>query len=111
MARVSGDAGDVAALAPADHRQALDLPAQAAGPAAARPRGAPADPAARARERAVGLRRTAGELRKLEITVSATLVRNVLARAGIPPAPVRARLSWRSFLRQHGSTIVACDFL
>ena len=57
-----------------------------------------------------GYVRIAGELRKLEITVSATLVRNVLARAGIPPAPVRARLSWRSFLRQHGSTIVACDF-
>jgi transposase InsO family protein len=57
-----------------------------------------------------GYVRIAGELRKLDITVSATLGRKVLARAGIPPAPVRARLSWRSFLRQHGSTIVACDF-
>jgi putative transposase len=35
-----------------------------------------------------GYVRIAGELRKLEITVSATLVRNVLARAGVPPAPV-----------------------
>ena len=50
-----------------------------------------------------------GELRKLGITVSATLVRNVLARAGIPPAPERAASSWRSFLRQHGNTILACD--
>jgi len=43
------------------------------------------------------------------ITVSATLVRNVLGRAGVPPAPERAASSWRSFLRQHGNTILACD--
>jgi hypothetical protein len=49
-----------------------------------------------------GYVRIVGELRKLGITVTATLVRNVLARAGIPPAPERAALSWRSFLRQHG---------
>jgi putative transposase len=42
--------------------------------------------------------------------VSATLVRNVLARAGIPPAPERAASSWRAFLRQHANTILACDF-
>ncbi len=53
--------------------------------------------------------RIVGELRKLGITVSATLVRNVLARAGIPPAPERAASSWRSFLRQHANTILACD--
>ena len=41
--------------------------------------------------------------------MSATLVRNVLARAGIPPAPERAACSWRSFLRQHAGTILACD--
>jgi putative transposase len=49
-------------------------------------------------------------LRKLGITVSATLVRNVLACAGVPPAPQRAASSWRSFLRQHGNAILACDF-
>jgi putative transposase len=57
-----------------------------------------------------GYVRIAGELRKLGITVSATLVRNVLAPAGIPPAPERGASSWRSFLRQHGDTILACDF-
>jgi putative transposase len=57
-----------------------------------------------------GYVRIVGELRKLGIRVSATLVRNVLARAGIPPAPERAASSWRSFLRQHGHTILACDF-
>jgi len=45
-----------------------------------------------------GYVRIVGELRKLGITVSAALVRNVLARAGIPPArsaapPVGARSS------------------
>lgn len=57
-----------------------------------------------------GYVRIVGELRKLGITVSATLVRNVLARAGVPPAPVRAASNWRSFLRQHRKTILACDF-
>jgi putative transposase len=56
-----------------------------------------------------GYVRIVGELRKLGITVSATLVRNALARAGIPPAPERVASSWRSFLRQHGDTILACD--
>jgi len=56
-----------------------------------------------------GYVRIVRELRKLGITVSATLVRNVLARAGIPPAPERGASSWRSFLRQQGNTILACD--
>src|SRR5918995_3671845 len=56
-----------------------------------------------------GYARIVGELRKLGITVSATLVRDVLARAGLPPAPERAASSWRSFLRQQGNTILACD--
>jgi putative transposase len=56
-----------------------------------------------------GYVRIVGELRKLGVTVSATLVRNVLARAGVPPAPERAASSWRSFLREHADTILACD--
>jgi putative transposase len=58
-----------------------------------------------------GYVRIVGELRKLGLDVSATLVRNVLRSAGIPPAPQRGRLGWRSFLRQHGATMLACDFL
>jgi hypothetical protein len=57
-----------------------------------------------------GYVRIVGELRKLGIMVSATLLRNVLARAGVPPAPTRASSSWRSFLRRHGDSILACDF-
>lgn len=55
--------------------------------------------------------RIVGELRKLGIDVSTTLVRNVLKAAGVPPAPERDRLDWRSFLRAHAATTRACDFL
>jgi putative transposase len=58
-----------------------------------------------------GYVRIVGELRKLGINVSATLVRSVLADAGIPPAPQRDRQSWRAFLCQQGDSILACDFL
>jgi hypothetical protein len=57
-----------------------------------------------------GYQRIAGELRKLDIIVSATSVRNILAAAGLPPAPQRDAQSWRSFLRAHGESILACDF-
>jgi hypothetical protein len=58
-----------------------------------------------------GYVRMVGELRKLGIDVSATFVRNVLRNAGIPPAPQRGQPDWRSFLRQHAATTLACDFL
>ena len=61
--------------------------------------------------RSWGYVRIVGELRKLGIDVSATLVRNILRAAGVSPAPERDRLSWRSFLRQHAATTLACDFL
>jgi putative transposase len=58
-----------------------------------------------------GYVRIVGELRRLGIDVSATLVRNILTAAGVPPAPERDRLSGRLFLRQHAATTLACDFL
>jgi len=57
-----------------------------------------------------GYLRIVGELRKLGLAVSATSVRNILAKAGVPPAPLRDSQSWRSFLRAHGESILACDF-
>jgi transposase InsO family protein len=57
-----------------------------------------------------GYLRIVGELRKLGITVSATSVRNILVKAGLPPAPQRDCESWRRFLRAHGESILACDF-
>jgi putative transposase len=56
-----------------------------------------------------GYLRIVGELRKLGITISATSVRNMLVKAGLPPAPQRDRQSWRAFLRAHGDSILACD--
>jgi putative transposase len=57
-----------------------------------------------------GYLRIAGELRKLGIDASASSVRNILTDAGLPPAPRRDAHSWRSFLRSHGESILACDF-
>src|SRR5206468_514011 len=57
-----------------------------------------------------GYRRIVGELRSLGISVSATSVRTILLRHGLPPAPQRDELSWRNFLRQHAATTLACDF-
>jgi transposase InsO family protein len=57
-----------------------------------------------------GYLRIVGELRKLGLAVSATSVRNILAAAGLPPAPRRDSQSWRSFLRAQGESILACDF-
>jgi putative transposase len=58
-----------------------------------------------------GYVRIVGELRKLGINLSATLVRSVLAEAGVPPAPQRDQQSWRAFLRQQGESMLSCDFL
>jgi putative transposase len=58
-----------------------------------------------------GYRRIVGELKGLGVLVSPTTVRKALIEAGLPPAPERARLSWRAFLRQQAATTLACDFL
>jgi len=57
-----------------------------------------------------GYQRIAGELKSLGLAASPTTVRKVLAGAGVPPAPERARQSWRSFLRQQAASTLACDF-
>jgi putative transposase len=82
-----------------------------------RPGRPPVDPQVRAlvvrlaRENpAWGYKRIVGELHSLGISVSATSVRAILIRHGLPPAPERDELSWRDFLRQHAATTLACDF-
>jgi putative transposase len=57
-----------------------------------------------------GYGRIVGELGGLGICVSATSVRTILVRHGLPPAPQRNENSWRDFLRQHAATTLACDF-
>jgi putative transposase len=56
-----------------------------------------------------GYRRIVGELQSLGVSVSATSVRAILLRHGLPPAPQRDEHSWRDFLRQHAATTLACD--
>jgi putative transposase len=58
-----------------------------------------------------GYRPIVGELRRLGVTASASSVRSILLRKGLPPAPQRQRTSWRLFLRQQAATMLACDFL
>src|SRR6266536_3502736 len=57
-----------------------------------------------------GYKRIHGELKGLGFTLSPSTVWNILRRHGIDPAPRRAHLSWREFLRQQAAGIVECDF-
>jgi putative transposase len=57
-----------------------------------------------------GYKRIQGELQKLGIRVSATAIRKLLARRGLGPAPRRGGSTWRQFLAQQVSSMVACDF-
>jgi putative transposase len=58
-----------------------------------------------------GYKRIVGELKRLDITVSATSVRKVLLDGGIHPSPERGHSSWRAFLRAQAASMLACDFL
>jgi transposase InsO family protein len=57
-----------------------------------------------------GYKRIQGELLGLGYRVGASTVRRVLRRLRIPPAPQRARFTWRQFLRSQAATMLACDF-
>jgi len=57
-----------------------------------------------------GYRRVQGELKKLGISMSATSIRTVLLGNGLRPAPRRASVTWRAFLRAQAASIVATDF-
>ncbi|MGH2792633.1 MAG: integrase core domain-containing protein [Actinomycetota bacterium] len=57
-----------------------------------------------------GYKRIQGELQKLGIEVSATAIRKLLARRGLGPAPRGGGTTWRQFLAQQASSMVACDF-
>jgi putative transposase len=57
-----------------------------------------------------GYQRIVGELRRLGLMVSASMVRKLLAAAGLGPAGERAGLSWREFLRAQAQSMLAVDF-
>jgi hypothetical protein len=54
-------------------------------------------------------RRIQSELKKLGIHVSVTTIRTVLLGNGFRPAPPRASVTWRAFLRAQASAILAID--
>jgi putative transposase len=55
-------------------------------------------------------RRICGELAKLDLHVSPTSIRRLLAQAKLEPAPRRVGPSWGEFLPPQAASIVACDF-
>jgi len=57
-----------------------------------------------------GYKRIHGELVGLGIGLSPSSVWNILDRHGIEPAPRRANMSWREFLREQAAGILECDF-
>jgi putative transposase len=57
-----------------------------------------------------GYQRIQGELLRLGWRVSATAIRATLRRHGLDPAPRRASMTWRAFLREQAAGILACDF-
>src|ERR671910_3225540 len=57
-----------------------------------------------------GYRRIQGELKKLGMPVAATSIRTVLLGNGLRPAPRRASVTWRAFLRAQATAILATDF-
>jgi transposase len=57
-----------------------------------------------------GYKRIHGELVGLGVPLSPSSVWNLLRRHGLEPAPRRASLSWREFLRQQAAGILECDF-
>jgi len=57
-----------------------------------------------------GYQRIQGELLPLGVRLSATVIRTTLRRHGLDPAPRGAATTWRAFLRQQATGIVACDF-
>jgi hypothetical protein len=58
-----------------------------------------------------GYTRIRDALRGLKIEIGRTTVANMLAQAGIEPAPERNRKrTWKHFLKSHWETLYACDF-
>jgi hypothetical protein len=104
------EARDAAALAPTADRPCLDLFAPPAG----RP---PLDKDLQqliirlaSENPRWGYQRIKGELQRLGVQVSATTIRTIMRRHGLDPAPRRAAMTWRAFLRQQAAGIMACDF-
>jgi transposase len=62
-----------------------------------------------ARENNWGYPRIVGELKKLDIAISASCVADILRRNGLPSSPERGGLTWREFLRRHADVLLCAD--
>jgi putative transposase len=58
----------------------------------------------------MGYDKIQGELLKLGFKVHPSIVKNVLHRHHLLPAPQRRPSSWRTFLKHHREQMLACDF-
>ena len=106
-----GPAADRTALAPRARETLVDLPKQAATAATENcERGGDAVLRLARENPRWGYQRIQGELRKLDVSISATAIRSLLRRHGLQPAPRRDGPSWKEFLAQQAAGIVACDF-
>jgi putative transposase len=72
--------------------------------------GAAARPTAGGGEPELGYKRIHGELVVLGIALSPSSVWNILHGHGVEPAPRRASVGWREFLRQQAAAIRESDF-
>ena len=63
-----------------------------------------------AMENTWGYRRIQGEMKKLGHLVSASYVRDVLKRNGIPPSDNRKGMTWKQFISSHMDVLWATDF-
>jgi putative transposase len=57
-----------------------------------------------------GYQRIVGELKSLDMSVSATTVRTWLRAAGLGPSGTRRGITWREFVRAHRRSLLAVDF-
>lgn len=63
-----------------------------------------------ARENTWGYDRIAGEMTKLGHIVSPSTIRNILKKHGLPTAPNRKGMDWKTFIRSHLDVTWATDF-
>src|SRR6266487_1839277 len=105
-----GDAKNDPAVAPAPGDPQVDAARPSRWPSTARRAPGGGDPAAGSGDPRWGYRRIQGELKKLGVSVSATTIRTVLLDNGLRPAPRRASVTWRAFLRAQAAGIIATDF-
>jgi hypothetical protein len=107
VAILSRDAGDAAPMASTAGGQTLDV-SGSGWPAAHRRREPRTRGVRLARDNPRwGYQSIIGELKSLELTVSATTVRKLLRKEGLAPGGQRSGLRWREFLRAQRRSMMA----